>query len=696
MIKLKVLKLNNCLPFGKGIEIDLAKDITTQLVGKNGSGKSSIPILLEELLYNTNSKGLRKSDILNRYSGSTEYSMSLTFEVDGKDYFIEKVVKSTAKVTLYEGAKNISGHTATQTYKVLADILGMDSSTFSKLVYQSLVSSLDFLTATDGNRKKFLVKLLGLEQYSSIEEELKNARKAKASELSELEKSLASIRRTITTFSVPELMQEVEVPESLEVQAEQIITNAEKDKADTLHLISEYRNKIDQYSLAHRTYLAELQNYTSKVETLNSIRMNIESARARWREIEATNPHNDVEIAEYSVNIDKQREIVSNLKKEESILQWEQKQVKEKHNILRQDASVTKCPECGSELNKEHQLEELNRLKSKYEALKAQVVNLQTTLEAETLCLNKLVEGYNKAIELKRKYQLDIAANGIEKIEDELGRFCALNNITLNDAISTKPIQEILSTKPIFNLENPKELELKIQELQVSVQELNSIILSTRTEALRVEKIRNEALVHNAKVESHNLMCSRLLETQRDNINREAELELEIAELTNSITNLEVLVKIFGAKGLVAYKLESSVKVFEQKVNEYLSELSSGDFALGFELDEANLKVVIYSAGKQVSINTLSSGELSKVNISTLLAIRSMMSLVAKNSLNVLFLDEVVSVLDVEGMGDLIDTLVKEPDLNTFVVSHNYQHPLVAVIKIIKEDNISRLEYDGF
>jgi len=100
----------------------------------------------------------------------------------------------------------------------------------------------------------------------------------------------------------------------------------------------------------------------------------------------------------------------------------------------------------------------------------------------------------------------------------------------------------------------------------------------------------------------------------------------------------------------------------------------------------------MFSSGKQVNIRTLSSGELSKVNISTLLSIRSLMSAVSKNSLNALFLDEVVSTIDEEGMEDLIEVLIKEHNLNTFVVSHNYQHPLVEVLKVIKENNISRLE----
>jgi DNA repair exonuclease SbcCD ATPase subunit len=155
---------------------------------------------------------------------------------------------------------------------------------------------------------------------------------------------------------------------------------------------------------------------------------------------------------------------------------------------------------------------------------------------------------------------------------------------------------------------------------------------------------------------------------------------------------LETLGKIFGNKGLLAYKIESSVKVFESKVNEYLSDISNGLFALEFELVGSDLKVIVYSHGQSINIKTLSTGELVKVNISTLLAIRDLISTMSKNKLNLLFLDEVVSHIDQDGIEELINVLLDREGLNTFMVSHNYQHPLVNAIRVIKEGAISRLE----
>ena len=79
---------------------------------------------------------------------------------------IEKELrKGNIKCKLYENGDDISSHTATNTYKTVQKLLGLDFKTFTQLVYQNTNMSLQFLTATDTNRKKFLIELLKLDEY---------------------------------------------------------------------------------------------------------------------------------------------------------------------------------------------------------------------------------------------------------------------------------------------------------------------------------------------------------------------------------------------------------------------------------------------------------------------------------------------------------------------------------------------------
>ena len=68
------------------------------------------------------------------------------------------------------------------------------------------------------------------------------------------------------------------------------------------------------------------------------------------------------------------------------------------------------------------------------------------------------------------------------------------------------------------------------------------------------------------------------------------------------------------------------------------------------------------------------------------------MNSISKSQINVLFLDEVVSVLDDQGKEKLVEVLLEE-NLNTYIVSHSWQHPLLAKLEVVKEDNISRVEH---
>jgi len=56
-----------------------------------------------------------------------------------------------------------------------------------------------------------------------------------------------------------------------------------------------------------------------------------------------------------------------------------------------------------------------------------------------------------------------------------------------------------------------------------------------------------------------------------------------------------------------------------------------------------------------------------------------------------LFLDELTGSLDAEGKEKFTEILLQE-NLNTFFVSHEWTHPLVPQIHIVKEQHISRIE----
>ena len=126
--------------------------------------------------------------------------------------------------------------------------------------------------------------------------------------------------------------------------------------------------------------------------------------------------------------------------------------------------------------------------------------------------------------------------------------------------------------------------------------------------------------------------------------------------------------------------------------NEYLAEFSDGRFSINFVVENDKLNVEVSDNGNIIDILALSSGELARVNIATLVAIRKLMTSISRSQINVLFLDEVYQALDELGKEKVVEVLLKEENLNTYLVSHGWTHPLLEKREVIKEDNISRLE----
>lgn len=213
MITLKKLQWSNCFSYGSDNELDLTESIVTQLVGTNGTGKSSIPLILEEVLFNKNSKGIKKADIPNR-EVNNGYDISLSFDVVEDEYKIDVVRRGNIKVKLYKNGEDISSHTATNTYKTVEEVIGIDHKTFSQIVYQNTNASLQFLTATDTNRKRFLIDLLQLNKYVEYFEVFKDLARSSGADASRLQGKIDTIVKWLSDNKMDDtsLLSKIDLP----------------------------------------------------------------------------------------------------------------------------------------------------------------------------------------------------------------------------------------------------------------------------------------------------------------------------------------------------------------------------------------------------------------------------------------------------------------------------------------------------
>jgi|TARA_B110000261_G_scaffold125410_1_gene140036 DNA repair exonuclease SbcCD ATPase subunit len=596
MIILQTLKWDNCFSYGSGNELNLEANTVTQILGTNGMGKSSIPLIIEEALYNKNSKGIKKADIPNRYV-KDGYNIYLAFTKDSDRYEITINRKTNIKVKLEKNGTDISSHTATNTYKTLQEILGVDFKTFSQLVYQNTNASLQFLTATDANRKKFLIDLLHLEKYVELFEIFKGASKEVASVSSTIAGKLATVEKWLDTNK----LSDTSILPMLDLQIN--TSQAEEDLRywTTQKLrISDTNNKI-------RTNI----QYKMLLDKINIVA--IQTSEVAWT------PYDDLQ---------------------EELGSLQAVSTGAQRTLDKLERISDECPTCKQpiDVSAEKALIEVERKNRDEAHAKALIIRPQIQkIKVDNAQYEQNKKDISTWEELYRSYDKSLPTALLEEAEIDA---------------SLKHCEEMVADNKRLITENAAENERRTK-------------LNTRIEVIQEQ---TEEFVEQQEEYDGKLLGNQKLES-----------------------NLNVLKKSFSTNGLLAYKIENLVGELEELANEYLAELSDGRFTLEFVVSNDKLNVEITDNGNVVDILALSSGELARVNTATLIAIRKLMSSISKSKINILFLDEVTNVLDDQGREKLVEVLLRE-DLNTYIVSHGWSHPLLEKIEVVKDGNISILE----
>ena len=605
-VVLKTLEWSNMFSYGPKNRLELNRNAVTQLSAPNGSGKSSLALIIQELLYNKNVKGLKKADILNRYNGAKSWEATLTFSIDSDEYVLSsKRQGASTKVSIVKNREDISEHKVLDTYKELSSAIGRDFETFSQLTYQSSTDLLEFLKATDTNRKKFLVNLFNLSRYLDIGEELKTLNTKREKDLASKQGELRTVEQFLAQNVLPEKATEKEVPSvdtSLYSQIEELRTRISTQKSlcdsiDKNNLLVKERQRLDfDISLTEPTFDSGI---SSRIETLKS---DISSTKTKLTQ--ATKDLNSLDVADH-------------------------------------------CYACKQPLNN-------TKAKELSDALRSEISVLENSLKISRGELNELVD-------VRDAYLL------------------ALENYRTNQ----KNVERFTQLSQLINTSLPKEYP-DYKEISKQLRELETT-LSTQEQAVTEARNYNDSVkIRNAKIDA-------LKEQVRDFKARQELVKNDIVIIQDEIANITILRKAFSTSGIVAYKLENVAKQLEDSINRYLSVLSDGQFQILFRLSGDKLNIVVVNNGEEVSIDSLSGGEFSRVQTSVLLAVRNTLSKIGGKSINLLFLDETTGTLDDAGKEKLFEVLQEEQGLNVFLISHDYSHPLILKIEIEKRNNVSTI-----
>lgn len=247
--------------------------------------------------------------------------------------------------------------------------------------------------------------------------------------------------------------------------------------------------------------------------------------------------------------------------------------------------------------------------------------------------------------------------------------------------------------------------------------EIESNIKSIKEKQLKLKEISDKTttafndlnyLLRNYKAQIDKLGLKKRQEDGKESIN--------VQEFQNTIVELEEKKKVSSDNSTICKEKEMYYKelnrIFSEDgvkksiisgiikpINHFISE-NVKKMMLPFEvrLDET-FTAEIKSLGTPVEHDTLSTGETKKINISILIAYLKLIR--TKKHINILFLDEVFSSIDLEGIDSillLLKSFANDYNINIFVVHHAIlsQEMFDRIIKINKEvfSSIEEFEYD--
>lgn len=235
--------------------------------------------------------------------------------------------------------------------------------------------------------------------------------------------------------------------------------------------------------------------------------------------------------------------------------------------------------------------------------------------------------------------------------------------------------------------------DLKERERQMSLTK-KEILDKGRKIEIKITEIKRDLESLN---ESTNNLQLQSLQRIVDNLDIERE-KMEAETFKNQEKNnwLKTLDEVLGERGVKQMAIRTILPSLNSEILELLGKMHL-DYQVIFD-EEFNAS--IYHMGVEIPTQTLSTGEMKKVDFVVLIAIMKLMKM-KFSSINLLFLDELFSSVDPDGVHSILKILrgvCKDLGLNIFVINHApMPHEIFDwKLEVSKSNNFSSISIDKF
>lgn len=610
----------------KGKNLDVGNEEADEKHSSNGIGKSSIIDALVYGLYGKtvkNPKKLNQKDIINSSTGK-----NLEVEITWDNYRVVRTRKPDS-LRLWKSSEQkwdseteitLGGMPATQ--KEIENILGLTYEVFVNIGVFTDDNTSSFLECDASEKRNIVENLLSLEKYRTYSD---NAKK-----LYKEHKDLVKVRERDSQYAE----KVVEDTRSSITSLEQSVTIWKKNKEDEIKKLESAKSLLEkqianilQNDSALKAYEEAQLKKTELNKKISDIDQLVQKADTKISMlIEAFDEKNKVKN-EVEFNLNSKKTDLSSLNKQKSVL------LNGIKKLTSLEAGV-KCGHCHSVISTENYSDVLNAHNAELKDLDNSII----TLDSE---ITNLTQDFNtKSSEATETDQQ------IKKLRLAISKLATDRNSAL---------------KEIENIEKmPKpDTEGQVASYKAKIEAANEQIAAKNIEISGPTPYDN--------------LITEAIKKLGDSVNKAQEVKSEISNLYSLNEYYEYWIQAFGDSGIRKYVIDEIVPALNNNINYWMDFLIEGNMRISFdnEFNETITKGPDFS--NDIKYYALSNGQKGRVNLALSQAFAHIMSINSGKNLSLVFLDEVTSNIDVQGVNGIIGMIQElSRDKQVFLITHNH------------------------
>ena len=661
-LKFKYIAAENFMPFGpKGIEIDFTKlgnivcikgenhdrknlNNDKETMSKNGVGKSSIANIISYTLYgkifNSNGK-LAQENVINNKIGK-----KLKTEVRWGKYRVIRTRKPNSlriwesENEVWEDHTEISLGGIPATQILIEEKIGLSFEAFVNTVVFTDNNSCSFLECDTPTKRQIVENLLSLGHYREYAEKAKKIKNSHKEKISSMAKDY---ERILIEFDIAKKR-----IDSVKTQEEEWKKNKQKELDNLNYLI-----KLKQEEMTKSDNGSKLLAYNEAQEKISSLNESLPT---------------------FQTNIEK-------LKTMTNAAETKQEPLRKEKDSLSSQLQIFKL--------------ELNKLNSEINNEKLNIASFSSM--KDTVCTRckgivkeeNFIETINSSNEIIKKNSIEV-----EHLSRLIKEFDEKINIIKSDlAILERTISAIQEKSREVNNKmvaaRTKILELsKIQRPQAGTDER---VLQEKIESLKTQIISKKQEIEGISPYAEIIKSS--LNEFSIKQNEVSQRKLELISVEKELPYYEFWVKAFGDSGIRKFVIDGIIPALNSQIAYWMQFLIDGKIKLTFDNELNELIESSPSDGDPYIYYAMSGGERRRLNLAVSQAFAYVMMLNSGQSPSIVFLDEVTTNIDpqgVEGVFNMIQELAKTKQV--FITTHD--HDLLEILSNYQSINLIRK--DGF